>query len=492
MLSRSAAEPRADAREWTEQVVGGFRKMSVMQVVMAWTLYAEGHLSRRDLRVWFACHELEERRCTLRNDEPRKYSLSEIERLVGGVGGEHVRSSLRALERTGLLIPRRERLTFATSPDQLRIEDLNPLWQIFNAIPNNRRKLAVPRRLVRELAGGFSKAVMATVLGQFLTCVFWRRDEKRYRVDGRCKASWIAQTFGVTERSVAAARARLTALGWMEILPAKQWELNRWGGRVRINLDWRRGEHPPVGAYPHVDAANESGRGGKVGSDSSCPSAILATESSGPCLKQVPSPTSKQQNQKPAAPGPSRSGFLRRKGERKESPKLTDVLPGDLDDFGRLQELHRQAVERDLAMNGDGGLLDFVSLAERARVRGEDPCRLFVWLLKNQRFDFITLADEEAARERIKRELFGVEKRRKRDDEDDRPRCKGPVARIELSEDARLVAGVRAVAQKHRLTGDPFYLLRRERPDWTRERWDKAQAELENARLLRFQAMHTS
>jgi hypothetical protein len=48
----------------------------------------------------------------------------------------------------------------------------------------------------------------------------------------------------------------------------------------------------------------------------------------------------------------------------------------------------------------------------------------------------------------------------------------------EVSDDARLVQAVRAAAARARYRGDPFPLLKRQVPEWTRERWDKAVAEL--------------
>jgi hypothetical protein len=47
-----------------------------------------------------------------------------------------------------------------------------------------------------------------------------------------------------------------------------------------------------------------------------------------------------------------------------------------------------------------------------------------------------------------------------------------------LSADARLVEAVLAAAAKARYRGDAFPLLKRAQPEWTRERWDKARAEL--------------
>jgi hypothetical protein len=52
---------------------------------------------------------------------------------------------------------------------------------------------------------------------------------------------------------------------------------------------------------------------------------------------------------------------------------------------------------------------------------------------------------------------------------------------LELSEDARLVQAVRAAAARARYRGDPFPLLKRQRPEWDRARWDRAVEELDGA-----------
>jgi hypothetical protein len=41
---------------------------------------------------------------------------------------------------------------------------------------------------------------------------------------------------------------------------------------------------------------------------------------------------------------------------------------------------------------------------------------------------------------------------------------------------------VRAAATRAGFRGDPFYLLKREKPEWTRERWDRAVSELAGGR----------
>ena len=62
---------------------------------------------------------------------------------------------------------------------------------------------------------------------------------------------------------------------------------------------------------------------------------------------------------------------------------------------------------------------------------------------------------------------------------------------IVLSEDARLVQAIRAGVSRTSYRGDAFPLLKRERPEWTRERWDEALAELEQARTLAFGDRHS-
>ena len=98
--------------------------------------------------------------------------------------------------------------------------------------------MPVPRRILRLLAGGARPALIATILGHLLRCLYLKSGKCSAR--GRVKASWIAETFGVGLRRVKEARQELIAMGWLIPLEAGQWELNRWGAHVRINLDWSR------------------------------------------------------------------------------------------------------------------------------------------------------------------------------------------------------------------------------------------------------------
>ena len=48
--------------------------------------------------------------------------------------------------------------------------------------------------------------------------------------------------------------------------------------------------------------------------------------------------------------------------------------------------------------------------------------------------------------------------------------------------DARIADAVIRVAEKHRVS-EPFFLLCRQRPDWTLERWERAVKELEHGQI---------
>jgi hypothetical protein len=156
-------------------------------------------------------------------------------------------------------------------------------------------------------------------------------------------------------------------------------------------------------------------------------------------------------------------------------PDLRNVLPEDLKDTGRLLELYQQALGLGLVTPSEWDRLRFVAAAEHARIIGtRNPCGLFVRLVRGGLLHFTTCDDQEAASVRLRRHLYG-------------PVQEGPaglgrsVTRSvpELSADARLVDAVRAAAARARYRGDPFPLLKRAQPEWTRERWDMAVAELD-------------
>lgn len=486
---------------WQSAIDGRYRRVPVLHLAYVWWLHREGRLSRLALRVWFACHEMAERRAFLGAKAVRAYGLPELRRLVGGGGsgtggGAEAESSggggyadlsraLRELAREGVLQLDEGAIRFAC-PVEGAFAVRPPSFEAMLAdIANHRRYIPVPRRLLRALAGGFSRAVTATILAHLMRCLYWQRSHGACRIDGRCKASWIVRVFGVSERAVVDARQRLVALGWLSMLPVDQWALNKWGARAVVNLGWCRDlpregvpapdTHPPAAAVGEARAP-----------ESAPPNRGIAARSAPPCTKQDSSPqTEKRNNRTPARRGgPAVVSLKEPDGEESgPPPKLTDLAASDLSRTARLLQLHEQAVRQGSSQAGEWGRLQFVSLAERALARGQDPVRLFRWLLKHQRFDFITQADEDQAQLRLKRHFYGDVPPKERLRSRPRRPADAPPAVPQLSRAAILVQACRQIAEQKRLPGDPFALAER-CYGTTRETWDHGVQELEDAACI--------
>src|SRR5262249_39489412 len=84
-----------DLKEEKRRPEGGYCLISVGAMLRCWQAYRQGLIAYRDVRVWFAAHELAARRCRLAKGRAASYRFEELARLVGGVGGEHFRQSVR-------------------------------------------------------------------------------------------------------------------------------------------------------------------------------------------------------------------------------------------------------------------------------------------------------------------------------------------------------------------------------------------------------------
>ncbi len=246
----------------TDRIEGSYRTITVHQLSLVWWLHASGHLTRRQLRVYFALHEMAERRNYAQQDRQPLYRIREVLHLVGGRGDEakarsELSGDLRRLAELGLADLSAHHIEFARSADQIRIDDLGGFWTMLQDIPNARRTVPVPRRMVRALAAGFSRSVTALVLALLIRGLFWHKQTNDYRTDGRYKLSWVSGVFGVSRRSVTEARATLIELGWIEPLKVNQILMNRYGLHDRIVPEW----NPP--ANPTAVGGLETTRAGE-------------------------------------------------------------------------------------------------------------------------------------------------------------------------------------------------------------------------------------
>ena len=110
-----------------------------------------------------------------------------------------------------------------------------------------------------------------------------------------------------------------------------------------------------------------------------------------------------------------------------------------------------------------------MAAAVHARRVGDAPCRLFVALLRDQRWEVITQEDEDQARRLL---------REHRDGPCPRTRAPATAPEVSLSDDARFMLRAEQVLRQAGWQGELFLGVKLVDPTWTRARWKQAQATL--------------
>ena len=483
-----AGGPRPPQGIFQTTIQGRYRPVSVHQLAMVWWLYQAKHITARQFRIYFAAHEMHERRRYTKAEpgQPARkplYTLAEVKALIGSEARDKaLTADVNALGRIGLVAIGPHSIEFAVSIDQIAIEDVSGFWSFFEQLPNSRRRVPVPRRTCRSLARGHTRGVSGMMLALMIRSLFWHRPGGRageqggYRIDGRTKCSWIADVFGLDRKTVTNARRELIEKGWLCPIECPQWELNKWGQRYRLNVE----------AFGPEDAGNSTTQGFNTAASSEggfpSPSADSADAFPSPCLNT--SAPYKKENLKTRKPAPVRSGSTGL-GSREENggagvgvsrPMLTNIQSGDLRDTGRLLDLLDQAIQAGHPVRGEKGRIEFFALAQRAARQGDQPIRLFVWMLRHRKFNFITQADEDAAVVRLKRHRFAQTERRSEQQQRQRSALRGREAFwASLGEDERFVHACLNVARQNRV--DPFRIAQAR--GWTRSRWEDARMSYE-------------
>lgn len=392
MHTQSAAQNRPWNTPWNirksvharRKPDGGFCFIPAMALLRAWWAYKQGIIRLYDLRVWFACFEVVARRCNVTPNRFPRYRMEELHPVVGGTNPGNVKTAVVRLSKSGLLNWSERRIEF---PAELSRVDagLDPEFdRMVELVANHRRKVPVPRRTLRFLAGVSRPVMIATVLGHLLRCVYYRNGH--CVPDGRCKASWVAETFSVDVRNVKAARLFLGEIKWLVVEDSSQTALNRWGAAVRVNLVW-----------------NDEGGWGENGSPPPAPS----------IRRQSPPPrknwklSSRVDHQKPA--------FAVRPGVRSiDAPTLCRICVTDLHDSDRLDVLWRQAHADRRIGRGENDRLRFHAAAAHAlRVGTRNQSGLFATIVRRGLWHHLTGGDEDAARRRLAglNELIGSGRR---------------------------------------------------------------------------------
>lgn len=367
---------------------GGYVRIGVEQICAVWTAYSEKRIRLIDLRAWFACWELVARRCQIGPKRQAEFSVGELHRLIGGVGGKHVRASLKRLADGGFLRWSAAKLEFPEPSDFLHPQ----FGAMLGAIANNKRRVPVPRRILRFLAGDASRVTMATILAHLLRCLYFRNGG--FVPSGTCKASWIASVFRVDARNVKAARRQLIAIGWLVPGTAPQWRLNRFGAVMSINLNWAS----PTARQSNV-SPNEVHE--MPSTKSPLPRARIVTGS--PLLESDQKLLPEYKNQKPACGRPPGAWKQELKTEPSTAPCWERLCPEDLRIPKRLFALYRDAVSKKRVAAGEAGRLAFVGAAVHARMMGRtNPCGMFRTIVEKRLWHFITQEAEDRARTRLR------------------------------------------------------------------------------------------
>jgi hypothetical protein len=466
--------------------------------MMAWCAFREGHIGLKELRVYFALVEMKARRCVLAEGQTPEFAIEELRKLVGGAGGEALRESLRRLSRVGLVRNlSKETIELATDLDELTF-DTTPVREALDKIPHHDRLVPVPRRVIRLIAGGARRTLIATLLGHMIRCLFYRGG--KVHPSGVVKASWVADVFDVSERQIHLQRQHLIELGLLVRLDTPQRVLNRHGQWFAFDLDWSpaaparigvpgdavpaKGEtvpEPPVVSLPAGATPSDGGRAGEAPpSEPSPPPAEIPAQTDTPKRNSEPL-REDLKTSKPASGGPS-GDCIHPLGEKAlPKPTLRDVKPEDLRTPARLMDLHAQAVEQGAISNSEHDRLNFFAAANHARVIGSrNPPGLFVRIIRSKLFGFLTQDDEDAARAQIRILLYPktapeLSPRGGPYSASNGQTAKGP----SLSDDARFVRDITRVLKQRGIPDSSMWrLVNRERPEWTRERWDQALGEL--------------
>jgi hypothetical protein len=161
-------------------------------------------------------------------------------------------------------------------------------------------------------------------------------------------------------------------------------------------------------------------------------------------------------------------------GKRAGEPTLAHIVR----ETTQLLALFEEAQERGLISGSESERLPFVATAERARVRAvENAEGLFAELVRRRLWHFVTQDDRRPGAGPPQ----GAFLRRPGRGRALVMKCPSGA----LSRDALFVADVTAKLRRKGFVGDIFSAVSLHLPDWTRERWQSACAEIEDAKKNR-------
>ena len=469
---------------------GGYVHVSTFRLGIGWWAYRRGMLSIRAVRVLLALHELGIRRAAHGWSEKKlgrspeftpHFSVDELGRLCG-LPAKKARVALKELLDLGLVREfSGERITFAPSLEDLELspDQRSEFWEWFSGL-TKRKRVPLPRRILALACESSSPAQIGFILGASLRCIYFHPKGEGFNYTGWLSSSWLADRFGVCLRAAKAAKAHLVRLGWVKL----RGRVGKFGERLTLNPAWER-----------VDQTKEAG---EPGPNSAPLDAASGPNSAPPKTRESFSETEIQKPRESPRPvvGDSGPGLFQteldsksKDSEGSSSVRLSSIKPEDFKDLNRALELFRQAVKCGLMPDeSEHSRLRWVAAIERARtVPAQNPAGLFLSIVKNRRWGFLSEGHWDAANTRLKAHLFGSAA--------SMPLAMGPLGGLGtrlgtrasqprppqpmLGKDALLIRTLRGfLAQRGMRVKDILPHLRQQDASWNRERLEAAELEL--------------
>ncbi len=345
-------------------ITGGVAWLPLDVMLAAWHAYSNKTISLADMRAFLGAVELRERHAGRSRPPESSKAREALRELVSGAEGR-ARYSLRRLRSAGLTegaYKSRWTIEDAAPATADALDTLVEMRAVWNLGP--RKKVAIPRRLLRWLARHGERSDIATAIAWCIRC--FRPAGKNPKHTGSFTLASVAQLFGVDVRNVRRAKARLLEAGWFSGVAKPTWHVQRWGSTLTAGP--RLSMIDPVARHqtPPLPSDNATKR------------PLLITDN--PSVRQ-------------SMPGALRAGGVKK-------PTLRRVTVDDLRDPRRILDLARQA-------GAVAPETDVLALAARAARVADRPGAFFAQQLKRPRRSWnLTDADDDAAAT-LRRQLNG-------------------------------------------------------------------------------------
>lgn len=372
----------------------GYKTITPIQWANVIWMLDQAQIDHHAVRVYLACFILvavreAARRSRCRRGEQHKelsrYGVAELER-VTRLSARKVRRALRHLRDTELLSFTEGEIAIATDP----LPGTEAFQTELSCRRSPRRPIPVPRSVLRFLAQNRAEALTKVIIAYLVRGLSIARRTGEINPNGTVKASWIADSLGLSLRAVKYAQSTLRSLGWIsKDTLSRQRKLNRDGAYFTINLEW---------AFRSKEGVVNSDKGC---ADFALPQPKTASQFAPPMKDRETSYEDQYQKAQAAKP----AGVYGRKGRetRLPPPVLRRIIPEDFHRFDRMEILHQQVVARGWINDSEAMALNFLAAAVRAREVGRDAARVFVTIVRRGLWHHITQAQEDQARRALVR-----------------------------------------------------------------------------------------